>query len=105
MYADDTGIHDFGVPVAELETTINNDLVNFCKWLKINKLCINVGKCKSMIITSHCNFSKLPKKPEILVLGKELEQLPNIAYFGGTSDHHLKWNKHVSSLTKKLKCI
>ena len=41
-----------------------------------------------MTITSQSNFSKLPKKPEILVL--ELQQVSNIDYLGVTLDQHLK---------------
>ena len=51
MYADDTTIYfnleDF--PIENREVLINNELEKVNKWLKLNKLAVNVDKTKSML--------------------------------------------------------
>ena len=51
MYADDTTIYfnleDF--PIENREVLINNELQKVNKWLKLNKLAVNVDKTKSML--------------------------------------------------------
>ena len=51
MYADDTTIYfnleDF--PIENREVLINDELEKVNKWLKLNKLAVNVDKTKSML--------------------------------------------------------
>ena len=103
MYADDTGLYSTGPSISAMEETMNRDLSKMYCWLLANKLSINAVKSNFMIITSPYNMSKLVDKPEILVLGKSLEQVTSIDYLGMTMDQYLRWDKHVRALGKKLK--
>ena len=51
MYADDTSIYfnleDF--PLEDREVLINDELEKVNKWLKLNKLAVNVDETKSML--------------------------------------------------------
>ena len=80
MYSDDTGLYFMESSISVMEETINRDLSKLCFWLLANKLSINVGKSKFMVIASPHNISKLGDKPEIKVLGKSLEQVTSIDY-------------------------
>ena len=53
MYADDTSLTLFAYDPATLEEKLNKDLDEVQKWLKSNKLTLNVKKTKYMIIGSH----------------------------------------------------
>ena len=46
MYADDTSLCHMGNDISKLETAINEDLKLLDKWLKGNKLSLNVAKTK-----------------------------------------------------------
>ena len=51
MYADDTTIYfNFeDLPIENRQILINNELEKVNKWLKLNKLAVNVDKTKSML--------------------------------------------------------
>ena len=59
MYADDTTIYfnleDF--PIENREVLINNELEKVNKWLKLNKLAVNVDKTKSMLFHKRRPFT------------------------------------------------
>ena len=52
MYADDTSISLAAANVSDLENEINRELINLNRWLKANKLSLNIAKTEFMIIGS-----------------------------------------------------
>ena len=52
MYADDTSISLPAANVSDLENKINRELINLNRWLKANKLSLNIAKTEFMIIGS-----------------------------------------------------
>ena len=52
MYADDTSISLAAANVSDLENKINRELINLNRWLKANKLSLNIAKTEFMIIGS-----------------------------------------------------
>ena len=52
MYADDTSISLAAANVFDLENEINRELINLNRWLKANKLSLNIAKTEFMIIGS-----------------------------------------------------
>ena len=59
MYADDTSLTLSAYDPATLEEKLNKDLDEVQKWLKSNKLTLNVKKTKYMIIGSHYRLRHL----------------------------------------------
>ena len=53
LYADDTTLNstvdNFGNTTDEIQSSIISELQTICKWLDLNKLCLNVNKSKFML--------------------------------------------------------
>ena len=53
LYADDTTLNStlesFGCTTDEIQSSIIRELQEKCKWLDLNKLCLNVAKSKCML--------------------------------------------------------
>ena len=52
MYADDTSLSHFSKNISQLNWAINEDLGKLDRWLKGNKLSLNITKTHSMLITT-----------------------------------------------------
>ena len=52
MYADDTNVTFSAVSIPDLESQINSELKYIDRWLKANKLSLNVAKTEFMVISS-----------------------------------------------------
>ena len=52
MYADDTSIYHSSKDIAQLNAVLNEELRRLDRWLKGNKLSLNVAKTRSMLITT-----------------------------------------------------
>ena len=52
LYADDTVTWATGPNSVDIEAKLQLDMLNISNWLKLNKLSINVKKCKSMLVSS-----------------------------------------------------
>ena len=52
MYADDTNVTFSAATIPDLESQINSDLKYIDRWLKANKLSLNVAKTEFMVISS-----------------------------------------------------
>ena len=61
MYADDTSLCRQCYDIAQLNEAINSDLAHVEKWLKGNKLSLNVMKTHSMLQISQNQSIKLWK--------------------------------------------
>ena len=52
MYADDTSLYHLSKDISQLNWAINEDLGKLDRWLKGNKLSLNVTKTHPMLITT-----------------------------------------------------
>ena len=59
MYADDTNVTFSAATIPDLESQINSDLKYFDRWLKANKLSLNVAKTELMVISSRQKLQSL----------------------------------------------
>ena len=59
MYADDTNVTFSAATIPDLESQINNDLKYIDRWLKANKLSLNVAKTEFMVISSRQKLQSL----------------------------------------------
>ena len=51
MYADDTNVTFSAAPIPDLESLINSHLKYIDRWLKANKLSLNIAKTEFMVIS------------------------------------------------------
>ena len=59
MYADDTNVTFSAATIPDLESQINSDLKYIDRWLKTNKLSLNVAKTEFMVISSRQKLQSL----------------------------------------------
>ena len=100
LFADDTNLFKAGKCLTNLSKDVENELIEFETWLKINKLSLNVGKTKTMVFTSSRNISN--KNVNISMSGNILEQVKSTKFLGINIDHKLDWREHINYVCNKL---
>ena len=103
MYADDTTIYfnleDF--PLDDREVLINDELEKVNKWLKLNKLAVNVDKTKSMLF-----HKRRPVIPiQFSMNNRVIDVLQHFNYLGIMLDADMSWKTHVAMVRNKLSRI
>ena len=103
MYADDTTIYfnleDF--PIENREVLINNELEKDNKWLKLNKLAVNVDKTKSMLF-----HKRRPVTPiQFSMNNRIIDVVQHFNYLGIMLDADMSWKTHVAMVRNKLSRI
>ena len=78
--------------------TINSEIINISKWLKLNKLSLNVAKTKAMLFRSP---QKLISYPVLNIDGHNIEFEKSFNYLGIVIDENLKCKIHIILIAKK----
>lgn len=101
MYADDSTLYCSAKTPHDVSNLLNHDLQNIGKWVKGNKLALNVDKSTSMIFWKR---SKLITEPSLnlLVNGLQLRQVMQAKLLGVTLDSYLSWSAHVDGMIVKM---
>ncbi|KAK3922301.1 putative RNA-directed DNA polymerase from transposon BS [Frankliniella fusca] len=100
LFADDTNVFYFGNSTAEIKNQMEEDFITIKKWLRLNLLFMNVEK------TNYIIFSKPGASQEendhLTLDNQEVKKSETVKFLGLTLDHHLHWNDHIDSVTRKL---
>ena len=103
MYADDTTIY-FNLeyfPIENREVLINNELEKVNKWLKLNKLAVNVDKTKSMLF-----HKRRPVTPiQFSMNNRIIDVVQYFNYLGIMLDADMSWKTHVAMVRNKVSRI
>ena len=103
MYADDTSIFTSGKTTTEVETKLSEDLNSVYGWCNDNKLFLNMGKTKSMLITSSQKLSKLESPDlKIKVDNTSIDSVTKHKMLGIMLDQQMNWSDQVVDLCKKV---
>ena len=104
MYADDTTLTSSTnySSIGRLEGTLNSAIAEIVDWAASNKLPINEGKTKAMLITGKRLLSKVNEEMTLTIKGTELELVPSAKLLGLEIDSELSFTSHVEKLCKKL---
>ena len=94
MYADDTSLYYSSSDISQLNDALNEDLKKLDRWLKGNKLSLNVVKTRSMLITTkqrkkYLETSDQNFKPSIRE--ENVQVVSNTKYLGIQIDENLTW--------------
>ena len=84
-----------------MEIEVNISLDNNAKWLKANKLTLNVKKSNLLVFDSRKNSMKKPPV-KLFINDEELEQKDFAKYFWVYFDKQLSWFKHTEITNNKL---
>ena len=105
MYVDDTTIYfnleDF--PLEDREVLINDELEKVNKWLKLNKLAVNVDKTKSMLFHKRRPVIPIQFSMNNRVIG--VVGLQHFNYLGIMLDADMSLKTHVAMVRNKLSRI
>jgi Reverse transcriptase (RNA-dependent DNA polymerase) len=100
LFADDTLIYITGKNLEDMAEKLNMDLVVVAKWMKANKLMLNLNKTKYQIIThKHTNRST---DLQIRIEQQQLEKVETIKYLGVLIDSKLNFNDNFNYVLKKM---
>ena len=99
MFADDTFLCAQNSDVELLEMEVNRELKNVYQWLVANKLTLNIGKSKFMIVT---NKKIKSYDMSVFINGTKLEECEKYKYLGIMMDRNLSWKAHVEYISKKI---
>ena len=105
MYADDASLCHQSSDITQLHEAINSDLAQFEKWLKGNKLSLNVMKTHSMLISTKPKHKTLENQGESLKLkirDNELEVVQKSKYLGIQIDNNLDRKEHIQTVSSKV---
>ena len=99
LFADDTNLFSSGVEATGLEDGVNYDLAVITKWLKVNKLSVNIKEAHYM-----CFTTKNKIKPDISlnIDGQVIAEVTSSTFLGVIIDNKLNWRDHVSSVCRKI---
>ena len=99
IYADDTALCTTLNGESSCQDKLNAELKLINRWLKINKLSLNVSKTKAMLF--HMPQKKVTY-PTLKIDNHNIEFVSNFNYLGVIIDENLNWNVHESTLSKKI---
>ena len=104
MYADDTSVYHSSKDISQPNTVLNEELRRIDRWLKGNKLFLNVAKTRSMLITTkqkkYLMAANQALQPSILE--EHIEVICNTKYLGVQIDENLTWKNKIKSITEKV---
>ena len=92
MYADDTSIYHSSKDIAQLNAVLKEELRRLDRWLKGNKLSLNVAKTCSMLITTKQKKKYLTAANQALqpsIREEHIEVICNTKYLGVQIDENL----------------
>ena len=105
MYADDPSLCYQNHIIHQLNRTLNQDIKALDKWLRGNKLSLNVAKTQLMVISTKQKLAVLKSRNEQLNLhihDNDLDSVQSIKYLGVHIDNTLDWKKYAQELLQKI---
>ena len=107
MYADDTSLSYQNHSIHRLNRTLNQDLKALDKWLRGNKLSLNVAKTQSMVISTKQKLAVLKSRTgqlNLYIHDNDLDGVQSIKYLGVHIDNTLDWKKNILKKFQKRFC-
>jgi len=100
LYADDTTLcATLNISLDNNDNILLNRELNLVsKWLKLNKLSLNLSKTKAMLFSRQRTIPL----PEIFIDSHQVEFVNNFKFLGIVLQQNLKWNTHVDMISKKI---
>ena len=92
-YADDNRLYFADTDLA----VVNKELAVLCEWFCNNKMILNTGKRKALVLSRKPNV-----KLSLFAEGVALPLLDTVDLFGLTYDNSLNFGKHITKISKKV---
>lgn len=101
LYADDTAIFYQSADIRDIERALTNDMGSVAKWLRSNKLTLNVSKTKCMLFGTP-GMLKSTRSLALQHGGEVIEQVSDFKYLGVVMDSELTFSAHIAGLARKI---
>ena len=88
-----------------MNEAINDDLYKLQTWLEGNKLSLNVGKTRAMLISTKQKCKALQNQGHdfrVTIKDTELDTVVNTRYLGVIIDSSLDWKDHIKIISPKV---
>lgn len=101
LYADDTTLcATLNSNYSNTDTNrLNDELISISKWLKLNKLSLNIAKTKAMIFHTP---QRHVDNPELFMDDIKIEFVKQFNFLGILINNNLKWTSHIDMIGKKI---
>ncbi len=105
IYADDTTLPTTldtvirNTPNLNADNILKTELKNVNDWLKLNKLSMNIKKCKYMIFDTH---RKIVKPFHLMIDETIIERFAEFNFLGLTLDENLSWKSNINKLSNRI---
>ena len=100
IFADDTNLFLQGKSVKETINIMNIEMSKVAKWLRANRLLLNIDKTHYMIF--HSVKKKIDSQHCVKVSDQKIEQVSNTKFIGVYLDEKLSWEKHILMIKSKV---
>ena len=101
LFADDTVVYTTAPSADHLTVALNEDLNNVRNWLVDNRLTLNIGKSKYMLIGGNKRVKDFGNVT-LRIEGKGLEKVSNYKYLEVIIGENLSWTDHAESVARKV---
>ena len=98
FFADDSNLFLNGKNLDEIELKLNNELDQIVRWLKIDKLTLNVTKTQCMLFTKR----RHNRNVNIKIENQNIEQVCKANFLGIIIDEQLNWKEHILYVSNKI---
>ena len=102
LFADDTNLTAVGETVDEVEGRADIDMGNVRKWLRANKLSLNIGKTEYILIGSRHKTNSIDTERGIKIENQVIKKVRNTKVLGVKLDENLSWEKHIDHISSKI---
>ena len=99
LFADDTNLFISGRNSQKLYEAANNDLNAIAKWLKVNRLSLNVKKTHYMVFS---NTKVKSDNAELKIEGETISEVSKTKLIGVIIDNRLNWQHHINHISCKV---
>ena len=100
LFADDTNLFSSGLAATGIQDGVNHDLAIITKWLKANKLSLNIKKTHYMCFSAKKN--KVKPDISLKIDGEIIAEVASSKFLGVIIDDQLNWKDHVSFVCRKV---
>ena len=103
LYADDTTLESSHSDPFRLIQNLNADVQRVSDWCQANRMVLNPGKTKFMLLGTAARLSRLPSGlPPLLLDGQPIDGVLSHKLLGFTLDPHLDFHLHVREVISKV---
>ena len=100
MYADDSNLFVEGSDITVLQNIMNRELIKVSRWLKLNKLSLNIDKTHFMIFKRRRKL--VESVPDIYIDANSIHQVSKTKFLGVYIDENLSWHAHINYISGKI---